>query len=381
MSTRAQRPELAVLISFSGDGGVERMVLNLLRRFPELGCPTDLLTLKTEGGHFRAVPDSVRHVPLGTRHASTSVPALVKYLRRERPRALLAAKDRAGRAALLARRLAGVDTRVYVRLGNTLSASLAGAPALKRWARYAPIRRLYPWADGLIAVSDGVATDVHETSGVARERIHVVRNPVLTDTIEDLAQETVDHPWLSTERDEPVILAMGRLTKQKDFPTLLRAFATLQASRHARLIILGEGPDRDALEEQAQQLGLADRISMPGFQDNPYPWLRQADLFTLSSAWEGSPNALTEALALGCPSVSTDCPSGPREILDGGRYGPLVPVGDAEAMAAAMDTSLRAPLPGDTLREAVAGYRDMASASAYLRVMALRDETTTTPAG
>lgn len=379
MSTLAQRPELAVLISFSGDGGVERMVLNLLRRFPEFGCATDLLTLKTEGGHFRAVPDSVRHVPLGVRHANTSIPALVRYLRRERPRALLAAKDRAGRAALLARRLAGVDTRVYVRLGNTLSASLAGAPALKRWVRYAPIRRLYPWADGLIAVSDGVATDVQETSGVPRERIHVIRNPVLTDAIEDMAHEPVEHPWLSTEREEPVILAMGRLTRQKDFPTLLQAFAGLQAKRRARLIILGEGPDRGALEQQVQELHIGDRVSMPGFQDNPYAWLSQADLFTLSSAWEGSPNALTEALAMGCPSVSTDCPSGPREILEGGRYGALVPVGDADAMAVAMDDTLRAPLPAQTLRAAVAGYRDTASAGAYLRVMGLRDETMTRP--
>ncbi|WP_290649806.1 glycosyltransferase [Aquisalimonas sp.] len=372
MSTQAHRPELAVLISFSGDGGVERMVLNLLRRFPEQGCQTDLLTLRTEGGHFHSVPNAVRHLPLGVRHASTCVPALVRYLRRERPAVLLAAKDRAGRAALLARRLAGVETRVYIRLGNTLSASLAQDSGLKRWWRYMPIRRLYPWADGLIAVSDGVAQDVAATSGVKRDRIHVIRNPVLTDTLAEQAEAPVEHPWLQVPRTEPVIMGLGRLTRQKDFPTLLDAFARLQHRRGARLIILGEGPERGALEAQAYRLGITARLHLAGFQSNPYAWLRRTDLFVLSSAWEGSPNALTEALALGRPSVSTDCPSGPREILGSGKYGPLVPVGDADAMAEAMMKTLTAPLPSATLQEAVAGYRDETSAARYLHVMGLQ---------
>ncbi|MCC5859229.1 MAG: glycosyltransferase [Ectothiorhodospiraceae bacterium] len=368
-SAETETPRIAVLISLSGDGGVERMVLTLAAAFAARGLKTDLVTMKTEGGHADRLPAGVRHVPLGVRHASLAAPAIARYLRRERPMAMLVAKDRAGRAALLGRLLARVPTRIVIRLGNTLSESLAGAPALKRWLRYAPIRRLYPLADAIVAVSEGVAEDVITTSGVPAERVHVVRNPVITAELPARAAEPVHHPWLQRPRDMPTILAMGRLTRQKDFPTLLRAFARLLPQRPARLLILGEGRDRPALEHLAAELGIADQVEFAGFQSNPYAWLARADLFVLSSAWEGSPNALTEALALGIPSVSTDCRSGPRETLQDGRYGPLVPVGDDRALADAMVAVLDRPLPADTLREAVRDYREDASARHYLRIL------------
>lgn len=365
-------PRLAVLISFSGDGGVERMVLNLLQEFGRsLPGQVDLVTLKVGGGHLQTIPEGVRHVPLGVRHASLAVPALVRYLRRCRPEAMLAAKDRAGRAALLAQRVSGVPVRIVVRLGNTLSESLAGAPLPKRWSRYLPIRWLYPWADAIIAVSEGVAEDVVATSGVDAGRVTVIRNPVITERLPLQAAEPVEHPWLQRERDQPTVLAMGRLTRQKDFPTLLQAFAYLQVRLPSRLVVLGEGRDRHRLEQQAQELGLTERVHLAGFQTNPYAWLARADLFVLSSAWEGSPNALTEALALGIPAVSTDCRSGPREVLAGGRYGLLVPVGDAAALARAMESTLREPHPGWHLRQAIAEYRSEASARRYLEVLGI----------
>lgn len=364
-------PRVAVLISLSGDGGVERMVLNLAGQFAAQGVATDLLTLRMEGGHAENLPGRVRHIPLGIRHASLAPTAIARYLRRERPDAVLAAKDRAGRAALLGRRRAGVDTRVVIRLGNTLSASLAGRSAIQRWLRYRPIRRLYPLADAIIAVSRGVADDVQATSGVDSNRIHVVRNPVITPRLAMQAAEPVTHPWLAGDQSTPVVLGMGRLTRQKDFPTLLRAFAHLRARRAARLIILGQGNDLEALTALASRLGIAGDVDFAGFQANPYPWLAHADLFVLSSAWEGSPNALTEALALGTPSVSTDCPSGPREILEDGRYGPLVPVGDAESLAAAMEATLDDALAPDVLRSAVRAYTDDVSARAYLNVLGI----------
>lgn len=360
---------IAVLISLSGDGGVERMVLNLAGSFAALGVDTDLVTLKTEGGHANNLPAGVRHVPLGVRHASLAPPAIARYLKRERPAAMLVAKDRAGRAALLGRMLARVPVRIVIRLGNTLSESLVGAPALKRWMRYAPIRRLYPLADGIVAVSRGVADDVIATSGIAPERVHIVRNPVITPALAERAAEAVGHPWLQRPRDVPAILGMGRLTRQKDFPTLLRAFAMLREQRPARLIILGEGKDRQALEQLAAELEVTRDVDLVGFQANPYAWLSRADLFVLSSAWEGSPNALTEALALGVPAVATDCRSGPRETLQEGRFGPLVPVGDHQALAHAMAAVLDQPLPADTLQSAVQDYHDEASARHYLRIL------------
>jgi glycosyltransferase involved in cell wall biosynthesis len=360
---------LGVVISFSGDGGVERMVINLCAEFAE-HVQVDLLAIRAEGGHVERIPAAVNLVPLKARHAWTSVPEIARYLREQRPDALLVAKDRAGRAAIKARRRAGVDVPLWIRLGTNLSAALERRSAFNRWLRLFPMRRLYPLASGVIAVSEGVKRDAQRVTGLPAARIVVIRNPVITPLLAAHAAEPVPHPWLA-DKLQPVVLGMGRLTRQKDFPTLLRAFAALQGEVPSRLILLGEGKDREALAALLAQLGIGERVLLAGFQSNPYAWLAQADLFVLSSAWEGSPNALTEALALGVPSVSTDCPSGPREILDNGRYGPLVPVGDAAAMARAMADTLRAPLPRATLQAAVDQYRAEISARRYLAVLGL----------
>lgn len=369
---------LAILLSLSGDGGVERMVLNLAAEFAARGIAVDLVLLRAEGGHVDRIPTGVRVVRLGVRHASLAVPALVRYLRRARPTAMLVAKDRAGRAALRARWLARVPTRVVLRLGNTLSESVANASALRRWLRYRPLRAACRGADAVVAVSEGVAEDIVATTGIHRDRIQVIRNPVITDELERLARGPAPHPWLAAERDCPVILAMGRLARQKDFPTLLRAFARVRQERPCRLIILGEGRDRPTLEALAAELGIAKEVLLPGFQENPYPWLAHADLFVLSSAWEGSPNALTEALALGIPVVSTDCRSGPREILRDGELGALVPVGDDLALAdAVVNSGLEHPPTTATLRQAANEYRAENSANDYLRVLESASSPTT----
>ena len=360
-----------MLISLSGEGGVERMVLNLVHVFAGVdGLAVDLVLLRDESRHLRGLPASVRVVRLGVRHSALAAPAIARYLRRERPDALLVAKDRAGRAALLARRLAGVPTRVVVRLGTTLSEAIKDRSAPRRWLRYLPIRVLYRQADAIIAVSDGVAADVTATARLPAGQVRVVRNPVITPALYRDAGEAVDHPWLA-DPAVPVVMGIGRLTRQKDFPTLIRAFAALRRVRPLRLIILGEGRDRAPLEQLAAREGVGGDVALPGFQPNPYAWLARARLFVLSSAWEGSPNALTEAMALGVPVVSTDCRSGPRELLAAGRFGPLVPVGDADALAAAMRETLDHPLPPETLKAAVAEYDAATSARRYLEVLGL----------
>ncbi len=362
---------LAVLISFSGEGGVERMVTNLVAEFarrPDL--VVDLVLLRDDSRHLQDLPDNIRVVRLGVRHSGLSLPAIVRYLRRARPAALLVAKDRAGRAALLARMLAGVSTRIVLRLGTTLSEALQDRSGLTRWLRYWPIRRLYPRLERIVAVSQGVADDIAAIAGLPSERILVIRNPVITPQLETLAAAPVNHPWLAPGTP-PVVLGIGRLTRQKDFPTLIRAFAQVRRQRPLRLILLGEGRDREALEALARREGVEADVAMPGFQANPYAWLSRARLFVLSSRWEGSPNALTEAMALGVPVVATDCPSGPRELLQGGVHGPLVPVGDVDALAAAMLQVLDHPLPAETLRDAVQEYRAEVSAGRYLEALAL----------
>ncbi|MDN3516816.1 glycosyltransferase [Aquisalimonas lutea] len=365
----ARQQRLAVLIAFTGDGGVENMVTNLLHGFVAEGVAVDLLLLKGRGGHLDRIPAAVRIHHLNARTSLQALPAVMRYLRRERPKALLVAKDRASRVALLARRLTGVDTRVVLRMGMHLSGSLAGKSALRRWSRYLPVRWLYPWADAIVTVADAVADDLARIGNIPRERFTVIRNPTIPPDLEARTQAPAAHPWLPASVDAPVFLGVGRFTAQKDFATLLRAFAALRRSRPGRLILLGDGPERDRLETLARELGIGADVAMPGFRDNPWAWMARSSVFVLSSRWEGAPNVLVEAMAAGTPVVATDCPSGPAEILDHGRIAPLVPVGDAHALAAAMGDALDRPPDPARLRAAVADYRLPASTRRYLEVL------------
>lgn len=359
---------IAVFVSFSGSGGVERMVMSLIRGFVDLGRPVDLVLVHAEGPHLERLPRQVNLVRLSPPHTFAALPALVHYLRRRRPTALLAAKDRAGRAAVLARWLAGTDTRIVMRLGTHISTAMAGKIAIARWLRFASIRRIYPQVDQIVTVSAGVADDTARIAGVERTHIRVIRNPVVTPELPGLAAEPCHHTWFRPGQP-PVILGAGRLERQKDFPTLIRAFAQVRKGRPCRLVILGAGGGRARLEALIAELGIAADVDLPGFQSNPYPFLARADLFVLSSRWEGSPNVLTEALALGTPVVATDCPSGPRELLDGGRYGSLVPVGDVTGLGRAIAVTLDRPLPPERLAAAVVDYTQATSAERYLQVL------------
>ncbi len=359
---------IAVFASFSGTGGVERMVVSLIRGFVDLGETVDLVLVRADSPHLVRVPAEVRQVRLNTSHTLLAAPALARYLRERRPRALLAAKDRAGRTAVLARALAGTRTPILLRLGTHLSTAMAGRSGLARALRYLPIRILYPRIERIAAVSQGVAEDTARIARVPPDRIRVIRNPVIAPELTAQSEAPCPHPWLQPGQP-PVILAVGRFQSQKDFPTLIRAFARVRQGQDCRLLILGEGGLRSSLAALICELGLVRDAELPGFQPNPYAFLARASLFVLSSAWEGSPNVLTEALALGIPAVSTDCPSGPAEILDGGRFGPLVPVGDTESLARAMESTLARPLPAETLKLAVREYEQTTSARRYLEAL------------
>lgn len=364
-------PDLAVLASFSGEGGVERMVLNLVNAIAERGLRIDLLLIRKHSRHLDEIHPAINLVELGAGHTLTSLPPLVRYLKRVRPPCLLAAKDRAGRMAVVARALAGAgETRLALRLGTNLTAALSHRSPWRMRLRRLPIRLLYPRIDTIIAVSEGVRQDTLAVSGVDPDKVRVVRNPVVTRRMLEAARVPSPHPWLG-QPEMPVMLGAGRLTLQKDFHTLVRAFAKLRERRPCRLIILGEGRRREPLTELARQLGVEQDLALPGFTPNPYAYMARADLFVLSSRWEGSPNVLTEAMALGTPVVSTDCPSGPNELLDGGRIAPLVPMGDAQALADAMAAVLAQPQDAENLRQAVREYRAETSALRYLEALGL----------
>lgn len=368
-----ESPPIAVFLSFSGQGGVERMVLNLVEGLAAAGHRVDLLAVRASNMEKRAWPDAVRVHDLGVRHTLLAQPALTRYLRTDRPRALLCAKDRAIRVAVRARVRSGVPCTLVGRLGTNLSAALGGRGALTRWLRLAPMRRIYRQVDTVVAVSEGVAEDTAMVTGLPPTRIRVVRNPVVTPRLRQQATLVPDHPWL-VEGGAPVILGAGRLTQQKDFETLIRAYALVHKTRAARLLILGEGRLRDDLERLAGLLGVHAAVDLPGHAENPYSYMARAAVFVLSSRWEGSPNVLTEALALGTPVVSTDCPSGPRELLDGGRYGELVPMGDVPAMAAAIGRVLDGARPAGSAVDAVRGYTVEASVRGYLAALDCGEE-------
>ncbi|MCB2070865.1 MAG: glycosyltransferase, partial [Ottowia sp.] len=244
---------LAVFISFSGEGGVERMVLNLVEGFAARGFAVDLLAIRADSAHLGSLPEGVRLIDLGVRHSGLAVFPLMRYLRTHRPAAMLVAKDRAIRAAVLARALSRVPVRIVGRLGTNLSAALEDRAGLSRWLRVAPMRWFYPAVDRVVCVSQGVLDDTVHLTGLPREQLQVIRNPVVTPRLSAMAAEPVEHPWV-VDRSIPLVLAAGRLTEQKDFPTLVRAFAVLRRAQPARLVILGDGRQRKKLEALAAEL-------------------------------------------------------------------------------------------------------------------------------
>jgi glycosyltransferase involved in cell wall biosynthesis len=348
-------------------GGAERVIVNLTHGITDRARAVDLVVADARGELAAQVPAAVRVVDLRSPRVLRSLGPLVAYLRRERPVALVSSMGHANLVAIWAARLAHQGTAVIATVHNTMSQS---TPDQGRWAAWLWPRLLhtfYPCASEVVAVSRGAADDLARTAALPRERIRVIYNPVITPAMEALARERVDDPWFAPGQP-PVILGVGRLNRQKDFATLTRAFAAVRQRREARLVILGEGEERAALERLIAELGVARDVSLPGFRANAVAYMAQSAVFALSSAWEGLPTVLIEALAAGAAVVSTDCPSGPREILQDGRLGALVPVGDPTALAAAILDALERPT-GASPREALAPFTMDAAVDHYLRLI------------
>jgi exopolysaccharide biosynthesis WecB/TagA/CpsF family protein len=314
-------------------GGVERMRLALMDALRARGVVVTLVLGARRGPLVPLLPADLPVVELGRRRMLGAVGPLVRFLRTIRPDVLVASLDHNNITALLAGRLAGAGGSVVICQHNALSAERASG-----W-RYRAVPWLY-WllqssAAGVVAVSRGVADDLAATAGIPRRRIRAIYNPVIGPDFAARAQQPAPHPWL-VECRCPVFIFAGRLTAQKDPGMLLDAMALLLRQRAARLILLGEGHLLPALQAQATQLGIAHAIAFVGFQANPLPWIRAAHALVCSSRYEGLGNVIIEALGCGTPVIATDCPHGPAEILGGGAFGRLVPVGDAAALAAAM---------------------------------------------
>ena len=365
---------ITVFVATSGHSGVDRLIRHLVPSLARRGYSVDVLKIRNHGPVIEDQLQGVQLIDLKVKHVYSSFPALVRYLKHRRPDVMLTDKDRVNRTAILARAWSRVPTRLVLSSGTTISIDLDNRGAFERWLQKRSMKYLYPHAENIVVTSEGVADDMAEYTGLARKRIQVVPCPVVPNEFFGLQLPRPDHPWFIADAP-PVILGVGELGPRKDFVTLVNAFARLRANQNCRLVILGKGNQRDHLLSVANELGVANDIDLPGFESNPYPFMAHAAMLAMSSRWEGLGFVLIETLALGTPVVSTDCPSGPREILDGGRYGRLVPVGDAERLARAMAETLLNPLPTAFLQEAARPYEIERSTSAYLTAMGLDPQT------
>jgi glycosyltransferase involved in cell wall biosynthesis len=343
--------------------GAVRVMLNLAGALSERGVAVDLFLTHRQGELAHMIPGGVT-VIAGRGSNVRSLLHLVRYLRARRPHALLAAHHADNVVSVLACAIARVRTRVIVTIHNDRSVRTGG---LRLRLLTLAMRLAYRRAHAIVAVSHGVAEDASTVLRLPPGAIRVIYNPTITPRLLAAADEPVDHPWLASGKT--VILGVGRLTEQKDFATLIRAFALVRGETDARLLILGEGEDRPALERLARELGVSEFVALPGVVANAVAYMRRASLLALSSRWEGLPGVLIEALAVGTPVVSTDCPSGAREVLADGRYGALVPVGDHAALAAAILATLHSPLPRDELVARGRSFSAERAVSQYLNLV------------
>ena len=348
-------------------GGAEKAVVNLLKGLAQQNeFDLDLVLATKEGPYLDLVPKEVRIVDLKKSRTITATFPLMSYLRKNRPWALIGNMGHVNVVATLAKELAQIKTKLVLVEQNTISANKSKSKRaelvhlLMKW--------LYSRADAVAGVSAGVARDLEQYLGLEKETVKILNNPVVNEDLIERSQARLDHPWFAVDRP-PVFLAVGRLNPQKDFPNLLNAFALVRKQKDARLIILGEGEERQSLEAIIDSLGVTEDVLMPGFVNNPYAYMRQANCFVLSSRQEGLPTVLIEAMACGCPVVATDCPSGPEEILESGVYGSLVPVEDSEALAQGMLEIISTPTNTELLTQRANEYSTKKVVSTYLSLL------------
>jgi glycosyltransferase involved in cell wall biosynthesis len=345
MDNGLNNQNVAIILHDLRMGGAERVMLQLAEALSKEGIRVDLILAHAEGALLSQVSSAIQIVDLNVNNPLMMLVQVIRYLRLNRPRALLSPFEVTSIVAVLAKLLSRTPTRVVVRLSVALSKHKRAW--FKKLLERIAVSSLYRFADAIIAVSHGVARDFSSFSGISIRRIEVIYNPIISEQFLLDREQTGDHPLLVDDNEQlPMILGVGRLTEQKDFQTLIRAFDIVVKERPARLIIIGEGEDRSSLEALACQLNIENQVYLPGIILNPITFMKEASVFVLSSRWEGLPGALIQALASGCPVVSTDCPSGPSEILDQGKYGRLVPVGDAFSMAQAIKDALNETYQG-----------------------------------
>ena len=329
---------IAFLLPNLKGGGLERVGLNLIKGMRGRNLQLDLVLTGATGEFLADVPSEIRVIDLKTpmgyrlKSAAESILPLIKYLQKEKPDIVVSHLYIYNIVSAIAKILAISPTYLVLVEHASLYESKKRGRGTQVWLLPLLMRYLYPLTNSVIAVSQSLARELEADLNLKPGTIKTIYNPVIDESLFLKARETVEHPWFKAG-EPPVILGVGRLAEQKDFPTLIRAFAIVRQAKPARLVILGDGPEKAKLTALIRELGLENDIALLGFKKNPYAYMARAGVFVLSSAWEGLPTVLIEAMAVGTPVVSTNCKSGPEEILDGGKYGDLVAVGNSAAMA------------------------------------------------
>lgn len=351
-----ERPVALFLPSLSA-GGAERVFLLLAESFVKSGRRCDIVVAAGGGVWERQVPDGVRLVSLGGRKPLFSVLRLIGYLRRERPAVLMSSIFPANIASLMA--CAVTSTPCVVREANRTADDIRTANALGTLANRVAMRLLYHRSDAVIALTPGLAAHLCDLGRVPPRIVSVIPNPATP----------TDLPQIPPDAREPLVLGCGRLVPQKGFSSLLTAFAFLVQEHDARLVILGEGPLGPELKRQAESLGICSRVEFAGHASNVGEWMNRARVFAMSSLWEGFPNVLLEALSAGCRVVATDCSDAVGELLDGGHYGTIVPIGDSRAMASGLAMALEGAATHDDRAQHLSRYDQDSIAMRYLEVL------------
>jgi len=365
-------PKVALFLPLLDGGGAERVFVILAHGLTNAGHDVDLVLAQATGDYLSLLPEGVNVVDLGGHRILSSVRPLARYLRQVRPDVLFSTLDHANLVALWAKWWSRTSTPVVMRIASTLSVYIATSDyAQDLWLRYL-IPVFYRFADGIMANSQVAADDAARVAQIKRERIKVIYNPSVTANLESLQMEQPDHPYFAL--GVPVILGVGRLTPAKDFTTLIQAFAQVRQRQATKLVILGKGPEHEALLNLIEELNLTDDVSLPGFAQNPYAYMHHANVFVLSSRYEGLPNVLIEALACGCSPISTDSPGGSAEILGYGDYGRLTPVGDVDALTEAILETLENPIPVEKLQSRAQEFTLEATLPHYLNLLKLDAE-------
>lgn len=368
MNVEGRSRRLLIFRPTLGQGGADRVTITLAKELDRKLFDITLVLMRAEGEFLEDAQPDVKIISLNARNLWTAWLPLSRVLHRHPPDILLSTCGGASLPATVAWLLTGRQSRLVLSERNVL---FRGERSLKRLLLALSKGILFRFADEIISVSDGVAQDLRGMLRLQPGRISIVYNPVVSEELEQLAKEPVNHPWF---RDEvPILLAVGRLVPQKDFETLLDAFSLIRSRTTARLVILGEGFLETRLRRKAAELGIADKVWFAGFDKNPFKYMSKCMVYVLSSRSEGLPGSLIQAMACGAPVVATDCHAGPAEIIQNGRTGYLVPVGDAEKLADRIIFLLDNPSQREELARAgqrsVERFRVASSVEAYTRAL------------